>query len=84
MGNNQTFLVHIIENQNATWQGDVTWLDQEKKESFRSLLELGLLPPGFRALQLEAELLLRVRILIPVYFAYEHEQRPGIYPGLVV
>ena len=34
MGNNQTFLVHIIENQNATW------LDQEKKESFRSLLEL--------------------------------------------
>ena len=40
MGNNQTFLVHIIENQNATWQGDVTWLDQEKKESFRSLLEL--------------------------------------------
>ena len=40
MGNRQTFLVHIVENQNATWQGDVTWLDEEKKESFRSLLEL--------------------------------------------
>ena len=36
----QTFLVHIIENQNATWQGEITWLDEEKKESFRSLLEL--------------------------------------------
>ena len=40
MGNRQTFLVHIVENQNDTWQGDVTWLDEEKKESFRSLLEL--------------------------------------------
>lgn len=33
MGNNQTFLVHIIENQNATWQGDVTWLDQERRRA---------------------------------------------------
>ena len=40
MGNRQTFLVHIVENQNATWQGDVTWLDEEKTDSFRSLLEL--------------------------------------------
>lgn len=40
MENKQTFLVHIIENQNATWQGNITWLNQEKKESFRSLLEM--------------------------------------------
>ncbi|MCI8950235.1 MAG: hypothetical protein HFG49_09355 [Lachnospiraceae bacterium] len=36
----QTFLVHIVESQNATWQGNVTWLNQEKTENFRSLLEL--------------------------------------------
>ena len=27
----QTFLVHIIENQNATWLGEITWRDEEKK-----------------------------------------------------
>ena len=37
MGTNQTFLVHIVEDQNATWQGDITWLDQDKTERFRSL-----------------------------------------------
>lgn len=40
MEGTQTFLVHIIENQNATWQGNVTWLNQEKTKNFRSLLEL--------------------------------------------
>ena len=40
MGTNQTFLVHIVEDQNATWEGDITWLDQDKTEGFRSLLEL--------------------------------------------
>ena len=33
-------MVHIVENQKGSWLGDVTWLDEEKKESFRSLLEL--------------------------------------------
>lgn len=40
MGEKQTFLIRIIENQNATWQGNVTWLNQKKTENFRSLLEL--------------------------------------------
>lgn len=40
MESTQIFLVHIIENQNATWQGKVTWLNQEKTKNFRSLLEL--------------------------------------------
>ena len=39
-GKKATFVVNVTYRQNATWQGDVTWLDQEKKESFRSLLEL--------------------------------------------
>ena len=40
MKTKQSFLVNIIEKQNATWQGTVTWLNQNKTESFRSLLEL--------------------------------------------
>lgn len=40
MGEKQTFLVRIIENRNATWQGNVTWLNQKKTENFRSFLEL--------------------------------------------
>lgn len=34
------FLVSIVDNQNATWQGNVTWLNQEKTKNFRSFLEL--------------------------------------------
>lgn len=40
MEGTQTFLVHIIENKNATWQGNITWLNQEETKNFRSLLEL--------------------------------------------
>lgn len=40
MESGQSFLIHIVDNQNATWQGNVTWLNQEKTKSFRSLLEL--------------------------------------------
>ena len=36
----QTFVVQILDTQNLTWQGTVTWLDSKNKESFRSLLEL--------------------------------------------
>ena len=35
-----TFVVHIKCCENATWQGDVTWAVENKKESFRSALEL--------------------------------------------
>ena len=35
-----TFVVHIKCCENATWQGDVTWAEENKKESVRSALEL--------------------------------------------
>ena len=40
MANKQSFLVHIIKAEHATWQGSITWLDQEKTEYFRSMLEM--------------------------------------------
>ena len=38
-----TFSVRVIFRQNASWQGSVTWLEKEKEENFRSVLELVLL-----------------------------------------
>lgn len=35
-----TFLVKIIDRQNATWQGSVTWIDEQREQKFRSALEL--------------------------------------------
>ncbi|MGI6097001.1 MAG: hypothetical protein ACOYBM_02655 [Dethiobacteria bacterium] len=35
-----TFMVRILFRQNASWQGELHWLEQDKKCSFRSLLEL--------------------------------------------
>ncbi len=35
-----TFVVHISQAENATWQGQVTWADQNEKMNFRSALEL--------------------------------------------
>lgn len=35
-----TFVVQIVSNQNATWQGTVTWVDEQKTQNFRSALEL--------------------------------------------
>lgn len=35
-----TFVVHITSCENSTWQGNVTWAEENKKESFRSALEL--------------------------------------------
>lgn len=35
-----TFIVRIISQENATWQGQVTWLDRDQTETFRSMLEL--------------------------------------------
>ena len=36
----QSFIVEISHQQNATWQGTVTWVDKNKTQSFRSALEL--------------------------------------------
>ena len=36
----QTFVVEVVDQQNASWQGTVKWLNTGKKENFRSALEL--------------------------------------------
>ena len=35
-----TFIVKILNQQNATWQGSVTWTEEQKVQNFRSALEL--------------------------------------------
>lgn len=35
-----TFVVRILDTQNATWQGTVTWTDEDRTVPFRSALEL--------------------------------------------
>lgn len=37
------FLVKIVFRQNASWQGEVHWLNNNKKKHFRSFLELTML-----------------------------------------
>jgi hypothetical protein len=39
-GKKGTFIVQVMYRQNATWQGQVTWAEQDKKAYFRSALEL--------------------------------------------
>lgn len=34
------FVIRILNTQNATWQGTVTWTDGKRTEAFRSALEL--------------------------------------------
>ncbi len=35
-----TFMVHVRFRQNATWQGQVTWVEKKQTSQFRSALEL--------------------------------------------
>lgn len=35
-----TFVVKVVNTQNATWQGTINWLEGERTEAFRSALEL--------------------------------------------
>lgn len=35
-----TFVVKILNQQNGTWQGSVTWTEEQKVQNFRSALEL--------------------------------------------
>lgn len=39
-GREATFLIQVKYRQNSSWQGEVTWVDGQKKEYFRSALEL--------------------------------------------
>jgi len=36
----QTFVIEVVDQQNASWQGSVNWINTGKKENFRSALEL--------------------------------------------
>lgn len=35
-----TFIIKILDKQNSTWQGSVTWVEKQKTQNFRSALEL--------------------------------------------
>ena len=35
-----TFIVKVMNNQNKSWQGSVTWADTNETKCFRSALEL--------------------------------------------
>ena len=36
----ETFIVKIMNRQNSTWQGTITWVDEHRTQNFRSALEL--------------------------------------------
>ena len=38
--NTGTFIINIKSRHNATWQGTITWADENKVQNFRSALEL--------------------------------------------
>ncbi|MCL1805927.1 MAG: hypothetical protein FWG28_08040 [Clostridiales bacterium] len=40
MSKKPTFLIQMLDSQNMTWQGTVTFLDNNQKLPFRSVLEL--------------------------------------------
>ena len=35
-----TFIIKILNKQHSTWQGSVTWVEEQKTQNFRSALEL--------------------------------------------
>lgn len=39
-GEKGTFIVHVKYRQNATWQGEVIWAEKNKRQGFRSAMEL--------------------------------------------
>lgn len=38
--NTGTFIVKILNKHNSTWQGSVTWVEEQRTQNFRSALEL--------------------------------------------
>ena len=36
----QTFIVEILDYQRQTWQGRIHWIQEDKKMSFRSTMEM--------------------------------------------
>ena len=40
MGKKQTFIVEIQDTQHDSWQGSIEWVKGQKKQAFRSTMEL--------------------------------------------
>lgn len=40
MGKKQTFILEVNDTQHQSWQGTVEWVQGQKKQSFRSVMEL--------------------------------------------
>lgn len=40
MKKKQTFILEINDDQNQSWQGKVEWIQGQKRQSFRSVMEL--------------------------------------------
>lgn len=38
--NKGTFIVKILNRQSSTWQGSITWVEEQRTQNFRSALEL--------------------------------------------
>ncbi|MCH4192361.1 MAG: hypothetical protein LKF52_08635 [Butyrivibrio sp.] len=54
-GKRGTFIVQVQYRQNSTWQGQVVWAEENRKEYFRSALELMKLIDGAMNSQEEAD-----------------------------
>ena len=39
-GKRNTFVISVQFRQNATWQGNIMWTERNKKQNFRSVLEM--------------------------------------------
>ena len=50
-----TFIVKILNKQNSTWQGSVTWVEEQRTQNFRSALELLKLVDGALDEELDIE-----------------------------
>ena len=50
-----TFIIKILNKQHSTWQGSVTWVEEQKTQNFRSALELLKLIDGALDEELEIE-----------------------------
>lgn len=40
MKKKQTFIIEVIDTQQESWQGSIEWVQGQKKEAFRSVIEM--------------------------------------------
>ena len=36
----QTFIIEVVDTQGSTWQGKVKWINGQKEQTFRSVMDL--------------------------------------------